>query len=103
MAEGAEEVGLCLGYDDYEYPLFVLMGRHASRGTPKFRHVGVEDASKKKEVEGLPPPILVFATKRPDEEPLHGKGRQSDSPCVQHQYSVILESPYARVWKRIPS
>lgn len=103
MAEGAEEVGLCLGYDDYEYPLFVLMGRHASRGTPKFRHVGIEDASKKKAVEGLPPPTLVFATKRPDEEPLHGKGRQSDSPCVKHQYSVILESPNVRVWKRIPS
>ena len=102
MDEGAEEVGLCLGYDDYEYPIFVLMGRHASQGTPKLRHVGVEDASKHKEVEEFQPPILVFATKRPDDKPIHGKGKSSHSPCVQDQYSVILESPNVRVWKRIP-
>lgn len=103
MAEGVEEIGLCLGYDDYEYPLFVLIGRHASRGIPQFRHVGVEDASKIKEVEELRPPPLVFATKRPDDKPLHGKGRQRDASCIQDQYSVILESPNVRVWKRIPS
>jgi hypothetical protein len=99
MNDGAEEVGLCLGYDDYEYPVFVLVGRHASRGTPRFRHVGVVDLSKKKEKQGLPPPGLVVATKRLDENPIHGKRRPSTDACLHREHSVIFDSMHLRVWK----
>ena len=82
MDEGAEEVGLCLGYDDYEYPLFVLVGRHASQGIPRFRHIAVADMSKMKENPHLPPPAMILATKRLDENPIHGKGRQAVDSCL---------------------
>jgi len=99
MDEGAEEVGLCLGYDDYEYPLWVLVGRQASRGTPRFRHVGVADMSKMKEKQNLPPPVLVVATKRLDGNPIHGKGRQDADPCLHREHSVIFDSINIRIWK----
>lgn len=99
MDEGVEEVGLCLGYDDYEYPLFVLVGRHASRGIPRFRHVGVTDLSKMKEKQNLPPPVMVLATKRLDENPLHGMGRQADDPCLHREHTVIFDSINIRLWK----
>lgn len=99
MDEGAEEVGLCLGYDDYEYPLFVLVGRHASRGSPRFRHVGVMDVSRMKEPRDLPPPAIILATKRPDENPIHGKGRQVADRCLAPEHIMIFDSPSIRLWK----
>src|SRR5262249_46768532 len=99
LEEGTEEVGLCLGYDDYEYPLFVLVGRHASRGTPRFRHVGVMDISRMKEPPHLPPPAIILATKRLDENPIHGKGRLVADPCLAPEYIMIFESSNIRLWK----
>jgi hypothetical protein len=99
MDEGAEEVGLCLGYDDYEYPLWVLVGREASPGTPRFRHVGVADMSRMKEKQNLPPPVLVVTTKRLDGDPIHGKGRQAADLCLPREYVVMLDSQHIRIWK----
>jgi hypothetical protein len=99
MDEGAEEVGLCLGYDDYEYPLFVLVGRHASQGIPRFRHIAVVDMSKMKENPHLPPPVMILATKRLDETPVHGKGRQAIDSCLHHEHTVIFDSINIRIWK----
>ena len=97
--EGAEEVGLCLGYDDYEYPLWVLVGRQASRGTPRFRHVGVADMSKMKGKQNLPPPVLVVATKRLDGNPIHGRGRQAVDLCFHGEHTAIFDSINIRIWK----
>ncbi len=97
--EGVEEVGLCLGYDDYEYPLFVLLGRHASRGIPRLRHVGVMDLSKTTEKQNLPPPVMVLATKRLDGNPIHGMGRQAEDPCLHREHTVIFDSIHIRLWK----
>jgi hypothetical protein len=55
--------------------------------------------SKKKEKENLPPPALVLETKRPDEDPLHGKGRQNADPCLRGEHAVIFESTNIRLWK----
>ena len=99
MDEGVEEVGLCLGYDDYEYPLFVLVGRHASRGIPRFRHVGVMDVSKMKENPHLPPPVMILATKRLDEDLIHGKGRQVVDSCLHREHIVIFDSVNIRIWQ----
>jgi hypothetical protein len=95
MDEGAEEVGLCLEYDDYEYPLWVLVGRHASRGTPRFRHVGVADMSKMKEKQNMLAPGLVVATKRLPER----FGCQDGNVMEGREYSVIYDSKHVRVWK----
>jgi hypothetical protein len=99
MDEGAEEVGLCLGYDDYEYPFFVLVGRHATLGIPRFWHVGVKDASKIKERSNVPPPALVVVTKRLDENSLHGKGRLDEDPCLDREHTMIFDSINVRIWK----
>ena len=103
MDEGVEEVGLCLGYDDYEYPFFVLVGTHATLGTPRFRHVGVKDASKMKEKPNVAPPALVVATKRLDEDFLHGMGRLDEDPCLDREYIVIFDSINVRIWKLKPT
>jgi hypothetical protein len=98
LAERPDDVGLCFGYDDYEYPLWVLVGREASRGTPRFRHVGVDDVSKAKE-RPMPAPALVLATKRLDEDPIHGKGRRDASPCLKGEYATVLDTKNVHLWK----
>lgn len=100
LQEGVGDVGLCLGYDDYEYPLFVLVDRHASAGVPKFRHVGVLDRSQIKENSSLEPPGFVLATKRLDEDKVHGKGRQVVDPCLTADHVLIFDAQTVRVWKR---
>ena len=103
MDQGAEEVGLCLQYDDYEYPLWVLVGREASRGTPRFRHIGVLDLSKIKESHNLPPPTLFVRTKRLDVIPgknlIRGKERQVLDPCLHREHTVLFDSINIRIWK----
>lgn len=85
MDQGAEEVGLCLQYDDYEYPFWVLVRREASRGTPRFRLIRALDLSKIRENPNLPPPALVVRTKRldviPDKNLIRGKERQVLDPA----------------------
>jgi len=98
LEERPDDVGLCFGYDDYEYPLWVLVGREASRGTPRFRHVGVDDVSKAKE-RPMPAPALVLATKRLDEDPIHGKGRRDATPCLQGEYATVLDTRNIHLWK----
>jgi len=76
----------------------VLVGRHASRGTPKFRHVDVVNISKMQKKQDLPPDLIV-ATKRLDGNQIHGKGRQVDDPCLDRQYVEIFDSINIRIWK----
>ena len=57
-----EEVGLYLGGDDWEYPLWVLLDKEATTTAPLLRHVGVEGVSKSFEFNQRPPSILL-ATK----------------------------------------
>ena len=105
LASGAEEVGLCLQYDDYEYPLWVLAGRSARRGTPRFRHIGVVDLSAATETPNRPLPGLVVSTKRYDGGSLHGKnlirGREREvlDPCLPGEHTLLFDSVTLRIWK----
>jgi hypothetical protein len=105
LASGAEEVGLCLQYDDYEYPLWVLAGRSASRGTPRFRHIGVVDLSASTEPPNRPLPDLVVSTKRYDGGILHGKNlirgkeREVLDPCLPGEHTLQFDSVTLRIWK----
>lgn len=111
LDEGAEDVGLCLGYDDYEYPLWVLVGREASRGSPRLRHVGVPTTRRMNEEATLPPPALVVESKvlSADSEAeaiaeglgySHTQGRQAQGPCFQGDYIVIFDSRHVRISRR---
>lgn len=60
---GGGEVGLYLGGDDWEYPLWVLAGQSKKQKNPiAFRHVGVDALSKKTD-RNQPLPRYVVATK----------------------------------------
>jgi 4-amino-4-deoxy-L-arabinose transferase-like glycosyltransferase len=105
LREGAEEVGLCFQYDDYEYPLWVLVGREAVRGSPRFRHIGVVDLSRAKEPPNMPLPALIVATKRydgtfsSDKNLIRGEVRPPLDPCLPHEHTVIYDSPHMRIWR----
>jgi hypothetical protein len=57
----ATDVGLYLGGDDWEYPFWVFAARKNAK-TMTFRHVGVGNASKSIEKDGVLPPYVI-ATK----------------------------------------
>ncbi|MCJ7734102.1 MAG: hypothetical protein MUP11_06100, partial [Anaerolineales bacterium] len=56
-------VGLDLGSNDWEYPIWVLSGRHASRGFPEFIHIEVEDDSKNLENPSDQLPEYIITTR----------------------------------------
>ena len=58
-----EEVGFCVGSNDWEYPFWVLADRHASFGKPRFRHVGIENNTMALIQGEKSPPEYVLATK----------------------------------------
>lgn len=88
LDEGKERVGLYLDRDDWEYPLWVLADRHASKGIPQFGHVGVTSISNKISGQDVLAPDLVLATKAPDLNMIADK-----------EYDVIFESKYIKVLK----
>jgi hypothetical protein len=108
-ATHATDVGLCFRYDDYEYPLWVLVGREASRGTPRLRHVGVVDVSRVLTDLDAPPPALVVETKRLDGDITKGKNlirgqdRRVLASCLPRRYTVIFDSTNVRIWRLMPA
>jgi len=65
--EHPSEVGLVMADDDWEYPLWVLTGKHAVRTGPVFRHLGVTDISRKLALPGLPPPLILATRPVPED------------------------------------
>ncbi|MFC1764926.1 glycosyltransferase family 39 protein [Planctomycetota bacterium] len=82
-------VGLLLGPDDWEYPLWVLMGRHVRQGAPMVQHVGVTDLSRTLLSEKGFLPELVIVTRREVEE-----------LDLLTTYRCIFESPTASVLQK---
>ena len=93
LAEGDKTVGLCLVDDDWEYPLWVLTGRHVSRGVPCFVHVGVTDVSRVLRESGDQEPTLVITT-RPTAEA---------SAALGGRWIALFDSTAIRVLRRIDS
>jgi hypothetical protein len=89
LDSGANEVGLMLGADDWEYPLWVFTGKHGTRRAPEFRHVWVSDASAvlapRRE-----PPELVFTTLPLAPEAISRNG-----------YEVAFQSGPIRILRRV--
>jgi len=88
MNEGEEDVGLYMGIDSWEYPLWVLADRHASKGTPQFRHLVFTDISNTIDIPNVP--TLVLATKVVKGNIIAGK-----------EYVVIFESKHIQVLKML--
>jgi hypothetical protein len=75
LAGNPAEVGLMLGNDDWEYPLWVLAGKAAVRRAPVFRHVDVTDCSDALEQSQQLPDVII-ATRRPRVTNLETNGYQ---------------------------
>jgi hypothetical protein len=82
------EVGLILGEDDWEYPLWVLSGKSASRQWPEFRHVVIPNLTRELEM-GRALPDVIIATR-----PL------LRSAIAAHGYEIVYEDGAIRVLKR---
>lgn len=88
---GAREVGLMLGEDDWEYPLWVFTGKHSAARPPEFRHVWVADVSGSLGARKEPPDILLVTL------PITAQA------IAEHGYAVVFESKPIRILKRRPS
>ncbi|MFO8166211.1 MAG: glycosyltransferase family 39 protein [Desulfatiglandales bacterium] len=77
----ADVVGLYLGSNDWEYPLWVLSDKHAVRKKPIFIHIGVENETKYLLRDPYILPDLVIATKE-----------VSKGVYFQEEYKEIFES-----------
>ncbi len=60
---GCPVIGLELGFDDWEYPLWWLLDEASGRGTRRLLNVGVRNPSSKTAAEG-PEPCIVISTVR---------------------------------------
>jgi hypothetical protein len=78
--EKVSDIGLYLGEDDWEYPLWMLANKDAAKSLPFFRHVAVKDISRKLE-SNTSMPLLVLATQKTEGNIIGGK-----------QYYVVFES-----------
>jgi hypothetical protein len=83
------EVGLVIGSNDWEYPIWVLSGSHAGEGEIEYRHIAVEDISRKLQQEQLPLPTLVLAT------------REFDQTIAGVEYEIILDTDYIDVLRKV--
>lgn len=82
------EVGLILGEDDWEYPLWVLSGKSAFPQCPEFRHVVIPNLTRELDM-GRTLPDVIIATR-----PL------LRSAIEAHGYKIIYEGGTIRVLRR---
>ena len=75
-------VGLHLGSNDLEYPIWVLSNQHAEPGTPAFRHVDVVGMSKNLEPGEVELPNYVLSTRMLEDGSINGV-----------KFSIILDTP----------
>jgi len=59
----SREIGLLMDSNDWEYPLWVLLGQHASQGDWRINHILVEDISGTIPVDHNPLPELILITR----------------------------------------
>lgn len=85
---GAQDVGLYLGHDDYEYPLWVLAKEGSRRSDIRFHHVGVNDQSRILQTAPYLP-AYVIATKT------------TDAWDQNNRYSLVYADKNVRVLKRL--
>ena len=78
--EKPREVGLFLGSNDWEYPIWVLSNSHAGEGEIEYRHIAVDDFSRTLQQEGLLLPTLVLAT------------REFNQTIAGVEYEIILDT-----------
>ena len=82
-------IGLHLGNNDWEYPIWVLANRNASVGSPHFKHVAVEDISLRldPEIESLPE--YIISTRLLNNE-----------STLSKEYQIVVDTPSITLLRR---
>jgi hypothetical protein len=75
-------VGLHLGDNDLEYPIWVMSNRHTEPGIPIFRHVGIDGVSKSLDTGDEENPRYVLSTRMEGDESINGV-----------DYSIVIDTP----------
>ena len=92
---GCRNVGLYLGYDDWEYPLWVLLKANMGR-PPVISHIGVKNPTRNAETEGTSahgPPDCIISLK-----PALPRAMVSS----ELRYQQVWASEPVRVYVRLP-
>jgi hypothetical protein len=82
-------IGLHLGSNDWEYPIWVLTNRNASAGSPFYKHVFVEDISTSLDPDKESLPEYLISTRELDYE----------SP-ISKEYQIVVDTPSITLLKR---
>jgi hypothetical protein len=90
LATNANELGLMLGDDDWEYPLWLLAGKSAVRRQPLFRHVAVENSTRTLDPDSKLPDVILCTR------------RLTGATIMAHGYTIAYESGTIRVLIRQP-
>jgi hypothetical protein len=84
------EVGLIMHSNHWEYPLWAMIGAHASQGEWQINHIQVEDISAQIPNDINPTPELVLTT----------KDDAQDLPFLA-DYELVIDTPKIMIWKRL--
>ena len=86
---GAEVIGLHLGSNDWEYPIWILANQPAPVGSPYFIHVAVEDISKKLVSNNESLPEYIVSTRMENIE-----------STISKEYKIVIDTPSITLLKR---
>lgn len=80
------EIGLLMDSNDWEYPIWALLGRNAAQGLPEIKHIMVKDVSRKYDTAGNELPPLIVAT-----------AKDSDGVLSGQEFSIVYEADSIQV------
>jgi hypothetical protein len=83
------EIGLIMHSNHWEYPIWALIGEHASKGDWQINHIQVDDISAEIPNDINPRPELVLTT----------KDDARDLPFLS-DYELVFDTPKILIWKR---
>jgi hypothetical protein len=84
-----EGIGLHLGSNDWEYPIWVLAGRNASAGSPRFMHIAMDDISQNLTQDMNSLPRYIISTRMSNSGLIAGK-----------EYEILIDTPSISLLKR---
>ena len=84
-----ETIGLHLGTNHWEYPIWVFANKHASFGSPLFTHIGVVSSSGVLDDDGEELPKYIISTKF-----------KEDDLIENEIYSIVIDTPSITLLER---
>jgi len=90
LNDPAQEIGLLMENNQWEYPIWVCLGQHASPGPRRLIPIGIDNAIKSTQPGTTPLPELIFVTRK-----------NIKDPNLLSQYEEVLSRGYVRIYKLV--